>query len=141
MGDRANVFIPDAVEQGKEPTGVYLYTHGSGYHLPRVVAEALGRKVRWDDGQYLARIIFCQMLQSAGPNELRQETGFGISGQIGDNEYPILVVDPERQEVRMAEEGTEREPKDALLRWSFRKFVQTRPSWPEDPDGDPDDES
>ena len=72
MGDRAQVHIVD--------TDVWLYTHWGGRELPTVVAEALGRRERWNDPEYLARIIFEEMTgDDDGP------TGFGIGeAQHGD---------------------------------------------------------
>lgn len=85
MGDRANVHVFD--NHGK---GVYLYTHWDGYELPQTLAKALKRgRERWDDAPYLARIIFCEMVQGQeGSNE-----GYGIWDSICDNEHPILEVD------------------------------------------------
>jgi len=53
MGDRANVRIKDSGGT------FHLYTHWSGTELPETVRQALLRgKDRWDDEQYLSRIIF-----------------------------------------------------------------------------------
>jgi hypothetical protein len=76
MGDRANILIK-SVSGGK----VCLYTHNFGYSLPETLKSAMIRgKNRWTDEQYLARIIFCEMIQS----DVLGETGFGISHHIGD---------------------------------------------------------
>src|SRR5882672_3955030 len=101
MGDRANVAI---VQDGSEQM-VYLYTHWGGDGLPHTVQKALAKKWRWDDGIYLARIIFDQMING----NQGTETGFGISTSISDNEHPIVVVNPREQKVGFAKEG--REPK------------------------------
>lgn len=76
---------------------LYLYTHWGGYELPEVLAAAIGKRWRWDDGAYLTRIIFCEMVQG----HEKEETGFGISTYAPDNEYPWLVVDVARQVVRI----------------------------------------
>ena len=52
MGDRANVVIDDNGSQ------VYLYTHWRGTELPEIVRKALTKNQRWDDPQYLSRIVF-----------------------------------------------------------------------------------
>jgi hypothetical protein len=91
MGDRANVYV----KQGKEERpgggqGVFLYTHWGGYCLPDKLAHSLSRAPdRLTDGQYLARIIFSDMIKGSGA----ETTGYGISAQIGDGEYPLLEVD------------------------------------------------
>lgn len=91
MGDRANIVMHS--EEGR----VYFYTHWSGTELPSILSTALSRgKERWDDPAYLGRIIFCQMI-GKGCNEL---TGFGISSFLTDNEYPLIIVDVEKQEIR-----------------------------------------
>jgi hypothetical protein len=124
MGDRGNVYVMDG------EVGVYLYSHWTGSELPGIVATALaspaGRN-RWTDGQYLARIIFDHMTGGE-----RRETGFGISARLGDNEHPIIVVDPQHQRVRLAEQGSEREAvwddftKDV---WpSFEAFIAANPA-------------
>jgi hypothetical protein len=59
VGDRANV----VVQQGVKVSEVFLYTHWGGLELPAVVTKALqdGQR-RWDDAQYLARMVFCRMI-------------------------------------------------------------------------------
>lgn len=75
MGDRANVVIKSSGQQ------VCLYTHWTGSELPEIVKEALKRgKNRWDDFQYLTRIIFCEMIK----DDVMGETGYGISQEEHD---------------------------------------------------------
>lgn len=82
MGDRGNIIVKDGESK------VYLYTHWTGSELPEVLKSALRRgKSRWDDGQYLARIIFCEMVKG----QEMDETGFGISSTIGDGGTDITV--------------------------------------------------
>lgn len=98
MGDRANVVVVDNGER------VYLYTHWSGHDLPDTVRRALVRgEGRWTDAPYLTRIIFCEMIGKDGGEGT---TGFGISTRIGDNEYPIIVVDCDAQQVFAEAEGS-----------------------------------
>lgn len=90
MGDRANVIVVDGGEQ------VCLYTHWAGSELPQTLQEALIRgRERWDDAQYLARIIFCEMVRGC---EMRL-TGYGISQTPGDGQDRILYVDIASQSV------------------------------------------
>jgi len=92
MGDRANVLIKS---EGKE--GVYLYTHWGGYELPQIVQNALKREERWDDEPYLNRIIFCEMVK----DEIEGETGYGISGYVGDGDDRIILIDVNEQKISL----------------------------------------
>ena len=104
MGDRGNIKV------GK----VYLYTHWGGSEIKDVLKKALKRKQRWNDEAYLTRIIFCEMVK----DDVESETGFGISTSLCDNEYNILEVDCEKQEVReVTDEGK------LVKKWSFTKFI------------------
>jgi len=85
MGTRAQVFIKD--------TGVYLYQHYDGYNLYETVVAALKKKMRWDDPEYLARIIFDEMTK----DYRGEEAGFGIgTTEQGDIEF-LIEMDCERQ--------------------------------------------
>lgn len=109
MGDRANVYV----HHGDRP-GVYLYTHGNGYKLPEVLREALAREERWDDDQYLSRIIFSEMIK----DDIDGSTGYGISAYCGDGSDKILDVDTMRGTVSI----------DGLLR-SFREYIREPRKW------------
>jgi hypothetical protein len=92
MGDRANVYV----HEGDRP-GVYLYTHWEGSTLPQTVVRALYRgRGRWDDVQYLTRIIFSEMIQ----DDVLSETGFGISAECEDGGDRIVDVDTATQKIR-----------------------------------------
>ena len=109
MGDRANIIVKAGGEQ------VCLYTHWGGSELPQTLLTALSRKVRWDDFQYLTRIIFCEML-----DDLEGETGFGITNRVYDDEYGPLTVDVDNQTVRFDGEGP----------MSFDDYINSNPEWP-----------
>ncbi len=100
MGERGQIKIG----------GVYLYTHWKGHKLESILREALGRKERWSDGDYLARIIFETMIGS----ENGTSTGFGLGTQQVNLNYPLLEVDVAKQEVVF----TDRK------RISFKDFVE-----------------
>lgn len=136
VGDRANVFVIDqyAEQDAERPyQGTYLYTHWTGYDLPTTLAAALDSKAgrgRWNDGPYLTRIIFCRMVDG----DVDGETGFGISASICDNSYPILVVDPANQKVRMVQAGFEQSrtvTQGLLGSWTFEEFIAAAPDWPD----------
>jgi hypothetical protein len=89
MGDRANIKVTGMGD-------VFLYTHWDGSELPETLKSALVRgSSRWDDPAYLARIIFCEMVQSYE----MESTGFGISGECGDGYDRVLTVDCSTQTV------------------------------------------
>lgn len=111
MGDRANILV----KEDERDSGVYLYTHYGGSNLPQTLQKALAKKWRWDDSEYLTRIIFdCMSNGCQG-----QETGFGISTTVGDGEDRIAEVDVNKQEVHIGSET-----------WSFEEFIGlANPKW------------
>jgi hypothetical protein len=127
MGDRANVYIRQSAT-----AGVFLYTHWGGGDLPEVVRVALDSgqgRARWRDDAYLARIVFCQMVGQDGWND---ETGFGISAFICDNEHPIIVLDPAGGRIGFAAEPTEAAPLPEPKKWqTFDAYCAQRSAkWP-----------
>ncbi len=87
MGDRAQVHFADS--------GVWLYTHGGAYELIEVVQRALAKRWRWDDPEYLARIVFCEMCKGS----YGDETGYGIgSGQHSDVYRVVEITCREEKE-------------------------------------------
>lgn len=109
MGDRANIFVvdrPQATAADTEATGIYLYTHWNGSEWPLRLRDALSSPVarrRWSDSSYLLRIITDVLFK-----DIRDlETGGGISTEIGENEYPITVLDMVAMTVSFAAEGSE----------------------------------
>ncbi|MDH2900563.1 MAG: hypothetical protein PXY39_06285 [archaeon] len=88
MGDRGQVLIKDS--------GVYLYTHWTATSLGKDVAKALTRGYdRWDDHEYLARIIFCEMVSGS----LMDILGFGIGTQQHWDVWRLITVDVEHQTI------------------------------------------
>lgn len=126
MGSRGNIFVIDGVDEAGNYQGVYLYSHWQGSELPEILASALdsrqGRS-RWNDAQYLARIIFCRMLAE----DTDGETGFGISSRLRDNSCPVVVVDCDSQRIWYAEEGTERQQRREGAGWTFHEHIEQRP--------------
>ena len=116
MGDRANVLVTDGESR------VYLYTHWAGTELPGVVRDALARRERWNDGPYLTRIIFGQMVGTA---DVMGETGYGISSVVGDGDNRIIVVDVDNQSVKIRISDMD------VLSMTFDDFVNpiNVPSW------------
>lgn len=116
MGDRGNIVVD----------GVWLYTHWDGCEIKQTLQSALVRgKDRWDDSQYLARIIFCEML---GKNDVMGLTDYGISIKMYDNEYNILVVDTNTQTVKEVEETDNSKDRlgTVVNTWSFNDFISAK---------------
>lgn len=128
MGARGNVYITSSATEGAQARdfaggarGIYVYAHWDGYALPAMTQRALrAGRGRWSDDQYLTRILIDQ-LTASGRDE---ETGFGVGLSIGDNEYPITVVDLGRQTVAWANQGSERDPANWRRVTPFAKFVE-----------------
>lgn len=104
MGDRANI-VTQTQGRNSKPERVYLYGHWSGSTIHTTLQAALKRRARWNDHSYLTRIIFDQMTDGSHG----EETGFGISASITDNEYPLLVVDVDAQRVIVEDEDSGKE--------------------------------
>lgn len=128
MGDRGNIAVLQDSGNGQIDQ-VWFYGHWAGTAMPAVLKEALkAGKGRWDDDPYLARIIFCRML---APERLYDDTGFGISCRLQDNEHPILVVDCRTKRVFTIKEEQLKDFKVPLnykpkTSWSFEEYCETK---------------
>lgn len=116
MGDRSNIVVKQL-----DGTRVYLYGHWMGEDSITIAKTVLGRKQRWDDHAYLARMIFSEMVKG----DLDSDTGYGISTSMCDNEYPIIVLDPSTQTAWLEEYewGNGGSFKEITPRISFGAFV------------------
>jgi|SRR3972149_913672 len=104
MGERGQILIKD--------TGVYLYTHWTGYNLKQILQKALAKKWGWDVASYLTRIIFDVMTEG----KHGEKTGYGISdNQQSDLNWPLLIVDVKNQMVI-----------EELKLWSFENFLKEK---------------
>jgi hypothetical protein len=123
MGSRGNVYVTDSSSEAYDngARGLYIYSHWDGHELPAMVQLALefGRE-RWSDDSYLMRILVDQITQSGRD----QTTGYGLSFELGDNSYPITIVDLGRREVAWAHAGSEQNPKAWRDVMAFSDFVQ-----------------
>ena len=106
MGSRAQVKIED--------TGVFLYTHWGADELAEEVRETLSKRWRWQDPEYLARIIFSGMIRGQEGGE----TGFGIgTSQHGDIEV-LVTLNCQKQTVKV-----ERIYEKELSEFTFSEFI------------------
>jgi hypothetical protein len=90
MGDRSNIILRSDGEQ------VVLYGHWMGTeYIPILQAALIRAGQRKDDFQYLARVVFCEMIK----DDVMGTDGFGISQNTYDANYPDLCVDVDNQTV------------------------------------------
>jgi hypothetical protein len=110
MGDRANIVIKADGEVF--PHDVFFYTHWCGYNIRNVVQSALIKgRGRWSDPAYLARVIFCTLVEE-DPDGI---TGYGLSTRIGDGDDNLLDVYMRDKRVRH---------RGKL--WTFEEFVEDK---------------
>lgn len=68
--------------------GVCLYSHNEAYKIPQIIKDVLSKKARWYDGNYLARMLFSEMIK----DDIAGMSGFGISTEIlGDIQFLAIV--------------------------------------------------
>lgn len=119
MGDRGNIILRFKGE--KASTDIYLYTHWGGSDIGETLKAALKKgEESWDDGPYLGRIIFQQLI--GDDNDV---TGFGIAPYVSDNEHNFLVVDMDGAQTVTLEDRKTRKP---LKTWTFKEFVNQKDS-------------
>jgi len=92
MGDRGQVIIED--------TGIVLYTHWRATELPDDVFRSLSLRERWDDPEYLARIIFCHMTQSRCSTETN---GYGIGTMPHSDAWQNIYINCENKTININE--------------------------------------
>lgn len=99
MGARGQVCINGYFDD----TNVYLYTHWGAPNLVGDVREALAKKWRWDDPEYLARIIFEVMIEG----QEGTETGFGIGTHMHGDIDVLITINCSEKRVRVSSYGKE----------------------------------
>lgn len=91
MGCRAQVKMISKSEK----CPIFLYTHWGGSAIFDVIKIAIRKQWRWNDFEYLTRIIFEEMIGE----QRGSETGFGIgTSEHGDIEY-LVTVDTDKQTI------------------------------------------
>lgn len=120
MGDRGNIVIERDSDAFPHP--LFMYTHWRGSELLSILQAALLRgKDRWQDGQYLPRIIFSEMIKDS----VLYTTGYGLSTAVGDGSHKLLCVNIVEQKVKERESA--QDPDSAIEReWSFEEFVNAK---------------
>jgi hypothetical protein len=75
----------------KGPYGsVFLYTHDLAHNILNIVHEVLNKKVKWEDPDYLARMLFCKMIP---PEFWKSDSGFGIGTQMYHDIKLLITID------------------------------------------------
>lgn len=117
MGDRGHIVI----EQPRDQPAVVLYTHRSANGLPHLLAQALGKEARWNDPEYLARIIFDQI-----SNDASETTGAGIGTELQGDAWRVITVDtdPDDGLVRFEEGHGYGDDQYAGLTYTFEEFLE-----------------
>lgn len=95
MGDRGQVYIKD--------NKVFLYSHWGASALMNDVKAAIAKKWRWNDPDYLTRIIFDEMTKGSHD----EETGYGIGTQMAGDIWRLVTVDCKKQTVTVTDHGKE----------------------------------
>lgn len=88
MGERSNILLVN--------DGIYLYSHwDTADEVIKIVRAALIRgEGRWDDRQYLNRIIFSELIQ----HDVLGITGYGLSTDLHDGDV-CISIDINKQEI------------------------------------------
>jgi hypothetical protein len=100
-----------------EGTSVFLYTHDLGDQLVNDVYQSLKVGTRWDDADYLARIVFCRMVP---PEQLLDDKGFGIGTLQYADINLLIVLDCSTQTIKVISSLLEHKDKWEM---SFTEFL------------------
>lgn len=105
----------------KGPYGsVFLYTHDLAHDILHVVYGVLSKKIKWDDPDYLSRMLFCKMVPAEFWNS---DKGFGIGTQMYHDIKLLVTIDVVSQKIII----TNFEMQGSLARslhYEFDKFVE-----------------
>lgn len=101
-----------------ENDSIFLYTHDLADSLVNDVYQALKLGARWDDADYLARIVFCRMMP---PEQLLNDKGFGIGAkQYGDINL-LITLDCRDQTISVISSLMENKHKYSM---TFTEFIE-----------------
>jgi hypothetical protein len=97
---------------------VYLYSHEGASSIVKTVFEALSKRKRWDDADYLARIVFCEMI----PAECwESDSGYGIGTTLYASTNVLVTIDTERQRVIVQSALNKHESNS----YTFESFIES----------------
>ena len=69
---------------------VFLYTHDLAHNILHIVYDVLNRKLKWEDPDYLARMLFCKLVP---PESWNSDKGFGIGTQMYYDIKLLITID------------------------------------------------
>lgn len=95
---------------------VYLYTHSGAGSLVNDIHNVLSMRQRWDDPDYLAKMVFCKMVPVECWNT---DLGFGIGTQLYADVNLLITLDTINQKI-LLQSATDKHYK---LQNSFKDFV------------------
>ena len=78
---------------------VYLYTHSNSKDLINIMHQVLSKKLRWNDPDYLARMIFCKMIPF---DEWDSDLGYGIGTQLYRDVNILVSIDTVHQTINIS---------------------------------------
>ena len=78
---------------------VYLYTHDTARNLLANVHNILSKEIRWDDPDYLSRMLFCEMIPESFWDS---DTGFGIGTQLYADVELLITLDTVNQKITVS---------------------------------------
>lgn len=96
---------------------VFLYAK-EGKHAIGALHRALSKKKRWDDPDYLTRIIFCELVPE---DEWYETTGYGIGTEMYADVDIFISVDSMVQEILIQARGESLQDK---FKMTFSKFIE-----------------
>jgi hypothetical protein len=105
MSDRAEIRVVNA----NQPD-LYLYSHWRGKEIALALKDALIRgRLRWEDGPYLTRIIFCELIKK----DVLGENDYGIATYNMGTDHVFIDVEPDLKRVSIGS-----------FYWSFEQFIR-----------------
>jgi hypothetical protein len=100
---------------------VFLYTHDNAHELLHIVYDILSKRIRWDDPDYLSRMLFCRMIPK---DQFYTEIGYGIGTQGYDDVRIIVRVDTIEKRIRISEYDSVGGVICRGLHYSFEEFIE-----------------
>jgi hypothetical protein len=82
---------------------VYLYTSKTAKSLVSTVHNTLSLNKRWDDPDYLTRLLFCRMIPL---DSWDSDTGFGIGTQLYVDTNLLITIDTVKQSIAISSFGS-----------------------------------
>ena len=77
---------------------VYLYSHNDAMSMVSTVYEILSMQTRWDDADYLARMIFCAMIPK---DKWHEEKGYAIGTTLYDGIALLVSLNVPKQMIKI----------------------------------------